>query len=174
MRIVVSLYWRINNAFACFMCFILICVTVWLIRTQSVSNSSDDIVIILYTIFYLGLCSFFMLPSVRFMTYVKINEDEIASYLFKKSLCKVDCREKVYYAIFDGRENLTKTKKYIAISNKTFEYYDAPHLRIFHSDRKPFLGTYDIKKQIVIPYNYKTIPVLPIDGWINVRDSDLK
>ncbi len=144
MRIVVSLYWRINNAFACFMCFMLICVTVWSVSSQSVSNLSDDIVIILLTIFYLGLFSFFMLPSVRLMTDVKINEDEIASYLFKKSLCKVDRKERIYYAVFDGRENLTITKKYIAISNKPFEYYDAPYLRIFHSDRKPFLGTYDI------------------------------
>ena len=106
-----------------------------------------------------------MLKSYRLITYVKIHENEIESYLFNKKLCKVDYDKKIYYVIFQAKENTTTTKKYIAISNKWFEYQEKSWMRLRQSDDRPFLGSYDVKEQIVIPYNEKTILLLPIEEW---------
>ena len=157
------------------MCFILACVIVLSIKLLPAATPGEAKLILLITFFFIVVLLYPTIKKIKFMAYVKINEDEIESFLFRKSLCKVDRRKTVYYAFFYGSEALTSTMKYIAISNSPFECYDLPPFKFFtFRFPKNFLDTYDIKNQIVVPYHEETISVLQIDGWINVRDCDLK
>ena len=171
MKIFVSLGWVISNVIVNFAVLFQSAIIIKLLVDNPIKV---DIVMMSGVIFVYALAALLLLIMTRrFLTYVKINRDKMESFIFRKSLCKVDCREKVYYAIFDGRESLYSTVKYIAVSNEPFEYYDVPRFQFFKA-KKPFLSTYDIKKVIVVPYHKETIPVLPIEEWINVRESNLK
>ena len=161
MKIYLSSYWRKSNLFVCVMIIFITIMSIYLLIT---GNSDDYKWIALFTGFYIGFFLFFLLKSYRFITYVKIFENGIESYLFNKKLGKVDYDKAIYYVIFQAKENTTTTKKYIAISNGIFEYFNVS-VRLFPWDKKPFLGSYNVKKQIVMPYDEKTIPLLPIEEW---------
>ena len=105
------------------------------------------------------------------MTFVRINDNGIESYLFIKRLCKVDWDKSIYYVIFEAAESKYNRKRYIAISNTLFEYHDAPPLRVFPWQKKNFLASYDIKNQIVIPYDEKTISLLQVNEWHVINSS---
>lgn len=162
MKVALSSYWRKNYIF---MSVVVIFMITMAIRLLSVSNPNNDKWIIGLAVSYIGMFLFLTLKSYRFMTYVKIHENEIESYIFNKRLCKVCYDKVVYYVIFDARESSISRKKYIAVSNKRFEYQETSGIRLLPSDNKPFLGSYDVKKQIVIPYDEKIISILPIEKW---------
>ena len=162
MKIVLSSYWRKNNLA---MCFLMMCAIVLSVQLQSVSNPNEDKGIILVTCIYIGIPLILMIRAFRMMTYVKVNKDGIESYLFRKRLCKVDYYNPIYYAVFTAVESKYTSNKYIAISNKKFEYRDVSPLRLLPGKEKPFLASYDVKNQIVMPYDEKTNSLLQTKAW---------
>lgn len=58
--------------------------------------------------------------SWRFLMTMEIKEGAISSFLFGKLKCEVFVDREIFYAIFDCRESLWRTNKYIAISNEIF------------------------------------------------------
>lgn len=122
------------------------------------------ILIIMMTIVQLVLfCS-----SYRFFTYTIDKNDFYESYLFRKCLCIIDKTKPIYYVIFWATEGMFSKKEYIVFSNEPFIYQSRQSLRIFPWDKKPLLVSYDVKKQIAMPYDQKTKSILETDKWYSV------
>ena len=147
------------------MCFLMMCAIVLSVQLQSVSNPNEDKGIILVTCIYIGIPLILMIRAFRMMTYVKVNKDGIESYLFRKRLCKVDYNNPIYYAVFTAVESKYTSNKYIAISNKMFECREISPLRLLLGKEKSFLASYDVRNQIVMPYDEKTISLLQTKDW---------
>ena len=105
----------------------------------------------------------------RKMIVVFDTEMAYKSYLLKKELCTVKKDEPVFYKIFEGVETRCSIKKYVAISNNIFDYEAGKTLRIWPWDKKPFLLSFDIRSQIVMPYDKSTIPLMEM--WICIDDN---
>lgn len=114
---------------------------------------------------------FVFCSTYRLFTYT-INENEFfESFIFKKSLCTVDKTKPIYYTIFLANEGMFSRKKYIALSNEPFEFQDTSSIRLFPWDKKPFLVSYNVKKQIVMPYNETTQLFLETEIWKSISQA---
>ncbi len=111
----------------------------------------------------IGFCS-----TYRFFTYIVCNKDYYESLLVGKSLCIVDKTKPIYYVTFWGNEGLFSKREYIILANEPFEYHKNDSLRIFPWDKKPLLVSYNVKKQIAMPYDERTKSILEIDKWASV------
>lgn len=106
--------------------------------------------------------------SYRFLTYTIDKNDFYESYLFRKRLCIIDKTQPIYYVIFQANEGMFSQKEYIVLSNESFEYQSRHSIRIFPWDKKPLLVSYDVKKQIAMPYDKKTKSILETNKWHSV------
>lgn len=112
----------------------------------------------------IGFCSLY-----RFFTYIIDKKDSYESFLFKKSLGIIDKFRPICYVTFWGVEGTFSKRKYIVLANEPFEYQKNCSLRIFPWDKKPLLVSYNVKKQIVMPYNEVTKPILETDKWYSLE-----
>lgn len=101
----------------------------------------------------------------RLLTIVYVAEQSFQSVLLNKKLCYVDTNKRVYYMVFRCAESVYSSQEFILISNYFFEY---------KTEEKIFSGnivySYDINKQILLPYNDKTYNLIDIRNWKNVKE----
>lgn len=124
---------------------------------------SSIIFFLMTTIEIIGFCS-----SYRFLTYTIDKNDFYESYLFRKRLCTIDKTKPIYYVIFWADEGMFSRKEYIVLSNEPFEYQRRHSIRIFPWDKKPLLVSYNVRKQIAMPYDNTTKSILETDKWYSV------
>lgn len=132
-----------------------------LLRTNEVDSHWIYGIVILYPAVFL-LCYL----DRRNSSYVKIKESTIDSYsIFGKKYCTVSLDQIVYFIPFEAYRAkarfLGEYKSYIALSNHPFTY-DYP------TKADNFIAHYDLHTMIVLPYDDKTKPLLPVDKWIQV------
>ena len=120
-------------------------------------------VIMMTTVQLVLFCS-----SYRFLTYTIDKKDFYESYLLKKRLCIIDKAKPIYYVTFWANEGMFSKKEYIIFSNEPFIYQSRQSVRIFPWHKKPLLVSYDVKKQIAMPYDQKTKSILETDKWYSV------
>ena len=101
-------------------------------------------------------------PPIVFFCTIEIQGYLVKSFLFGKLKCQVSLTERVYYVIFNSKESMFRNKTYIAISNKPFEFK-------VETKGCTFLGYYDKRNQIVVPYNDETKYLFPVEKWININ-----
>ena len=100
----------------------------------------------------------YWIPYRKKLATIQIEGNVIRSRLSRKVACVVCTDQDVYYAIFESDlfQGVRSKGTYIILSNEPFE-----------KDR--VIGKkgvrYDSSKQIVLPYNEKTMPLLPVENW---------
>ena len=100
----------------------------------------------------------YWIPYRKKLATIRIEDNVIRSRLSRKVACEVFTDQDVYYAIFESDlfQGVRSKGTYIILSNEPFE-----------KDR--VIGKkgvrYDTSKQIVLPYNEKTMPLLPVENW---------
>ena len=103
----------------------------------------------------------YWIPYRKKLATIQIEDNVIRSRLSGKVACEVFTDQDVYYAIFESDlfQGVRSKGTYIILSNEPFE-----------KDR--VIGKkgvrYDTSKQIVLPYNEKTMPLLPVENWQTV------
>lgn len=167
LKIALSTKWKIVLISLIFWKIFLFVVVV---KVHIYGEGAADIIMILCAVIITVCITIVILPTMRYLTYVIVTEDGFDSYLFKKKLCTVHKDKPIYYVIFKfggvgGPEGRYVTRNYIVMSNDPFEYYEAPSIRIFTWDKEPFLRAYDMKKQMAMLYDEKTMPFLEIEKW---------
>ena len=170
MKIVLSSYWRIS---CMFMALIELFTFAFALRFYIYSRSESAIVIMLCVIAMIVCCTISMVFSICFLTCAIIGEDKFDAYLFKKKLCTVYKDKPIFYVIFEGVESSHRTQTYILLSNEPFEIPKRSFVHIFPWNREPLCVSYNMKTQIAMPYNEKTIPILEIDKWHAAHYSTL-
>lgn len=88
----------------------------------------------------------------------------IPTHYFQKKLCTITTTNPTYYAVFTSPQGMLSTDRFIVLSNEPFEYqttYGVAKVR--------FIQHYNMAKQIVIPYNEQTIPILNLDAWHKIN-----
>lgn len=160
MKIKVSKYWWRNLYI---MAVLWVIIELVLIYLMIGSIREDKMIVASLMVIYTIICVYAALvpPKVFFMS-IEIQENLIKSFLFGGLKCEVFTEREVYYAIFNARESMFTTSKYIAISNEPF------HLKK-NKRGGNFLGNFDRKKQIILPYNEMTQHLFVIEKWICVN-----
>lgn len=99
----------------------------------------------------------------RLLTRVYVAEQSFESVFLNKKLCYVNTNKRVYYMVFRCAESVYSSQKFILISNCFFEYKTKE--KIFSGN---IVYSYDINKQILLPYNDKTYYLFDTRNWINI------
>lgn len=107
---------------------------------------------------------FFFLIEYRMFVHIRIYEDRFESYMFRKKLCRINKDDKIYYRIFTAPESAFTKPTYIAISTERIIYDENKRPTLFKS-AKPLTLSYNMKTQIVIPYNIETQHYFDLDNW---------
>ena len=100
----------------------------------------------------------YWIPYRKKLATIQIEENVIQSRLFGKMECEVCTDRDVYYTVFESDlfQGVRSRGTYIILSNESFE-------------KDQVIGKkgvrYDTSKQIVLPYNEKTMPLLPVENW---------
>ena len=100
----------------------------------------------------------YWIPCRKKLATIRIEDNVIRSWLSRKVECEVCTDGDVYYAIFDSDlfQGVRSKGTYIILSNDPFA-------------KDQVIGKkgvrYDTSKQIVLPYNEKTMPLLPVEYW---------
>lgn len=100
----------------------------------------------------------YWIPYRKKLATIQIEENVIRSRLFGKVECEVCIDRDVYYAIFESDlfQGVRSKGIYIILSNEPFACDQV-------IGKKGVL--YDTSRQIVLPYNEKTMPLLPVENW---------
>lgn len=170
LKIALSTKWKIVLISLIFWEIILL---IAVVKVHIYGEGAADIIMIPCAVIITVCITIAILPTIRYLTYVIVTEDGFDSYLFKKKLCTVHKDKPIYYVIFafggpGGPEGGYVTRNYIVMSNEPFEYCDPTSI---FSWKEPFLCTYDMKKQIAMLYDEKTMPFLEIEKWHAVHYS---
>ena len=115
-----------------------------------------------------NLC--FVLPWVvhrKMLVTIQIEDNVIRSWRFGKMKCEIRTDREMYYTIF---EDFTFTgakcrASYIVLSNEPFMFFQCAGSKGVLDLDHPSASLYDMSKQIIAPYNKKTIPLLPVENW---------
>ena len=100
----------------------------------------------------------YWIPYRKKLAMIQIEENVIHSCLSRKVVCEVFTDQDVYYAVFESDlfQGVRSRGTYIILSNEPFE-------------KDQVIGKkgvrYDTSRQIVLPYNEKTMPLLPVEYW---------
>lgn len=167
MRIKLSKYWW-NNLYLFLVLGTSITIAlIWFQLRFVVSTGSIPwwVLPLLNSLILLG-CLDAALKPWRFLMTMEVHEEVWRSFLFGKLKCEIFTNREIYYAIFDCRESLHTTKKYIAISN-TFFVCEKRKPSFFSENR--FIDYYDRTKQIIFPYNETTKHLFSVENWICVN-----
>lgn len=166
MKILLSEKWRYEmKALFCIEAIGIIFCTISFVKDVEVMLFFALFILITMTI--VEIIGFF--SCYRFFTYTIDKKDSYESFLFKRSLCIIDKSRPIYYVTFWGVEGTFSKREYIVLANEPFEYQNNCPLRIFPWDKKPLLVSYNVKKQIVMPYNEVTKSILETDKWYSLE-----
>ncbi len=119
-------------------------------------------------VFYTSIMGLLMCLQFRLFTHVINETDCFRAFLHKKELCVIDKRKPIYYVKFTALLTKGVEAEIVVISNQPFEYKKTPLIRIWPSDPKPLIHSYNVKTQIAMPYNAKTIEIMEMDKWHSV------
>lgn len=157
MKTYIALYFRKIVKFILwvqFFSFVLgIAVSLYYYYTIPNSPMLDIFLIIMYPIQAFVAVLFIFHSFYRAAGHVLIEKNTIQSVsFFNRSWHIVSLNQPVYYSL---QEIYVRPKKswYIVLSNEPFD------------PLKISLLTYNVRKQIVFPYNNDTIPLLPVNCW---------
>ena len=167
MKIYLSKYWR--QSYFSYLVTI-ICIVVFVVVFCIWSHDREDYIMILGALSWILVEVGLLVAAKRTATYAIIEPDEIHSYsFFSKKLCTVVTTTKpVYYAIFKTPVAGVWRDQFIALSNEPFEYRDIyVYMRGMHRAR--FIMSYDMAKQVILPYNEQTILLLHTELWERVH-----
>ncbi len=102
----------------------------------------------------------------KLLTRVIITDRYFESFLINKRQCSVDRNKKIYYMVFRCAESVYSSQQFILISNSSFEY---------KTEERPFSGRivtrYDLKAQILMPYDEKTLRQCDLHNWIEISNK---
>ena len=100
----------------------------------------------------------YWIPYRKKLATIQIEENVIRSCLNRKVACEVCTDRDVYYTVFESDlfQGVRSRGTYILLSNEPFE-----------KDRVTGKKgvRYDTSRQIVLPYNEKTMPLLSVEYW---------
>lgn len=170
LKIALSKKWKMALIFL-ICCEIILLIAV--VKAHIYGGFAADIIMIPCAVTITVCITIVILPTMRYLTYVIVTEDGFDSYLFKKKLCTVHKDKPIYYVIFafggpGGPEGGYVTRNYIVMSNEPFKYCGPTSI---FSWKEPFLRTYDMKKQIAMLYDERTMSFLEIEKWHAVHYS---
>lgn len=122
MKIKLSEYWWANLYFVFGLGVIS---EILLVKYLLIDCSREDLkvfisLMVILAVFFLDAA----LKPWKFLMTMKVCDGVFRSYLFGKLKCEVYTDKKIYYAILSCRESLCFTRKYIVVSNETFECYE--------------------------------------------------
>ena len=112
----------------------------------------------------------FLLPWVvhrKMLVTIQIEDNVIRSWRFGKMKCEIHTDREMYYTIFESF-NFPGAKgwaSYIVLSNEPFMFHQCAGSKGVLDLDHPSASPYDMSKQIIAPYNQKTIPLLPVENW---------
>lgn len=104
--------------------------------------------------------------SRHLISYAKLSTLTADSYsMFGRKYCSVSLDQTVYFIPFEAYISKTQYKgenrPFIALSNHPFTYYDPTKV-------VNFIVRYDLHTIVVLPYDDRTKPLLPVEKWIQV------
>lgn len=113
-------------------------------------------------------------PHRRQMMNIFIEENVICSRQFGKVKCQIHTDRETYYSIFesDYLQGVRARGRYIMFSHEPFVYADCAGTTSVPDRAYPSVARYDVTKQIILPYNEQTIPLLPVENWIRLNRAD--
>ena len=167
MKIYLSKYWR--QSYFSYLVTI-ICIVVFVVVFCIWSHDREDYIMILGALPWILTEVGPLVAAKRTATYAIIEPDEIHSYsFFSKKLCTVATTTKpVYYVIFKTPVAGVWRDQFIALSNEPFEYRDI-YVYMRGMYRARFIMSYDMAKQVILPYNEQTILLLHTELWERVH-----
>ena len=100
----------------------------------------------------------YWIPYRKKLATIQIEENVIRSCLSGKVECEICTDRDVYYTVFESDlfQGVRSRGTYILLSNEPFE-------KDWVTGKKGV--RYDTSRQIVLPYNEKTMPLLPVENW---------
>lgn len=104
--------------------------------------------------------------SRHLISYAMLSTLTANSYsMFGRKYCSVSLDQTVYFIPFEAYISKTpykrENKPFIALSNHPFTYHDPTKI-------VNFIVRYDLHTIVVLPYDDRTKPLLPVDKWIQV------
>lgn len=102
----------------------------------------------------------------RSTCYAKITISTVNAYsMFGRKYCSISLSRTVYFIPFEAYLPKSRFKgeykPFIALSNHLFKYHDP-------TKAANFIARYDLHTIVVLPYDDRTKPLLPVDKWIQV------
>ena len=164
-EIIVSPYWNktfkvllVLDAFlVLFASYILIC-----------DYTLDGFIIIGGYVLIIVLITVWLLYGVRrLLTKVVVTDFSFESVLLNKKQCHIYRNKKVYYMIFQCSESVYSRKRFILISNRPFKYNIEE--KVFS---RKIISYYDIKTQILMPYDKLTSNLFDLANWEKVDNQN--
>lgn len=116
-----------------------------------------------YALLCLLITAWIFYGTRRLLTKVVVTELSFESVLINKKQCRVERNKEIYYMIFRCAESVYSGHQFILISNNPFEYKTEE--KIFS---KKIISYYDIKSQILMPYDDTTSKLFDLNSWKNV------
>ena len=158
----VPAYWQ--SMLCCLALVLFIGALVWLMIESKRSGDSTALlfVLITYTAIPTAIIAYHawkVITDFRFCATVFLGEHTVETHFFGKKLCAVDLNNKVYYAVFRGREHGARGTPYIVVSNSWFNYYTV------NIANRSYLSKYPTDTQVAFPYNAETAPICDFDNW---------
>ena len=100
----------------------------------------------------------YWIPYRKKLATIQIEENVIRSCLNRKVECEICTDRDVYYTVFESDlfQGVRSRGTYIILSNEPFEKDRVTGKKCVR---------YDSSRQIVLPYNEKTMPLLPVENW---------
>lgn len=165
MKIYLSKYWRFNCLCEVIMIFLLVAgTTAFCLWFRTVENY----IMVLCCAIFVSILAVALFLSKKFLTYVIYENRVFTSFtFFGKQCCKVYGDKAVYYAKFISPQGQYGLKEFVAVSNEPFDFqptYGKAHIR--------FIQHYNLNKIVVFPYDETIIPLLRVDEWHCVGQSD--
>ncbi|MBQ7295883.1 MAG: hypothetical protein IJW86_06785 [Clostridia bacterium] len=158
MKVIVSPYWRKTFQFLVVLNTLFTCCSIYFVIEH---DSFESFAIVGgCTLFFWLIIAWLSFMMRRLLTSVMVTELNFQSALFGNKQCCVDRKNKIYYMILECTEAVYSKQKFILLSNEPFS---------IRSKRSMFsrnvIQSYDIKKQILMPYNSDTSDFFKLSDW---------
>ena len=109
----------------------------------------------------------FWFPNRKKLATVWIDESVIKSCRFGKMKCEVFTERDMYYSVFESNsfQGVRQWGRYIILSNEPFMYSECAGAMEHLDMVLQSAVCYDETRQIILPYDKRTIPLLPVEKW---------
>ena len=127
-----------------------------------------DLPVIVVWMVLIGLWPVFLwFPNHKKLAEIRIEGNVICSFLFGKIRCEICMDQEVYYTIFenDMLQGVRQWGRYIIISNEPFMYSECAGAMECLDTVLQSAVHYDETRQIILPYDKRTIPLLSVEKW---------